>query len=241
MFTRDTIYISQITYTAAFEITIRNILHVSLGSAPKSVKKVARMNKVLKDVMQQRKIQAAEKEARKQAGQRSPRTPGSPARARIGSPAGSPRTPPAVGLNRQSPVRAAGPGDSISTTPHRAHLEPHSLQKNLAKDSDKHLGIPTTPKSDLPNLGPNSKPLPFSPVTPSNSQNQHSQIHTQASLFSQSQPKAQLPVKPTDSATPVPHSTALSSSQPASVHPASVATSSVQASPSDKIEKMDTT
>lgn len=200
------------------------------------------MTKVLKDMMEQRKVQAAEKEARKQAGQRSPRTPGSPARARIGSPAGSPRTPSAAGLNRQSPVRAPGPSDSVSTTPLRAPLEPHGLQKNLAKDSDKHLGIPAMPKSDIPNLGPNSKPMPFSPVTPSNSQSQQSRIHSQASLFSQSQPKeAQFPVKLGDSATPVPHSTAPSSSHPASVHPVSAATSSVQATPSGKIEKMDTT
>lgn len=90
------------------------------GSAPKSQKKEARMDKILKDMMQQRKLQAAEREARKQAAAaRSPRAPSSPGRARIASPAGSPRTP-----NRQSPVRLpVGPSDPISTTPVRGPTE----------------------------------------------------------------------------------------------------------------------
>jgi len=77
-------------------------------------------------MMQQRKLQAAEREARKQAGNsgtKSPRTPGSPRGARIGSPAGSPRTPPSS-ANRQSPVRPPGSGmDGIHTTPLRAPLD----------------------------------------------------------------------------------------------------------------------
>lgn len=88
------------------------------GSAPKSEKKVARMDKVLKDMMYQRKLQAAEKEARKLTLTKSPRTPGSPGRARLGSPAGSPRTP-IYGSSRQSPVRAPGPSESLTTTPVR--------------------------------------------------------------------------------------------------------------------------
>ncbi|XP_053390825.1 uncharacterized protein LOC123534050 [Mercenaria mercenaria] len=85
------------------------------GSVPKSQKKEAKMDKILKDMMQQRKLQAAEREARKLAGNKSPRTPASPGRARISSPAGSPRTP-----NRQSPVRiGANPPDPITTTPVR--------------------------------------------------------------------------------------------------------------------------
>lgn len=90
------------------------------GSAPKSEKKVARMDKVLKDMMHQRKLQAAEKEARKLHLAKSPRAPGSPARARMGSPAGSPRTPPFYSPNRLSPVRMPGPNEGLVTTPVRA-------------------------------------------------------------------------------------------------------------------------
>lgn len=102
------------------------------GSAPKSQKKEAKMDKILKDMMQQRKLQAAEREARKLAGNKSPRTPASPGRARIGSPAGSPRTP-----NRQSPVRiGAGPNDPISSTPVRAPLDtPGSARVTKAEQS----------------------------------------------------------------------------------------------------------
>ncbi|KAL4238504.1 PAXIP1-associated glutamate-rich protein 1 [Mactra antiquata] len=99
------------------------------GSAPKSQKKEARMDKILKDIMQQRKLQAAEREAKKLAGAKSPRTPSSPSRARIGSPAGSPRTP-----NRQSPVRVgAGFNDGITNTPSRIPTEvpmPTRIVKN---------------------------------------------------------------------------------------------------------------
>lgn len=104
------------------------------GSAPKSQKKEARMDKILKDMMQQRKLQAAEREARKLAsGSKSPRTPASPGRARVGSPAGSPRTP-----NRQSPVRiGAAPGDPIGTTPLRPPLE--SVTSSRLPKSDTSL------------------------------------------------------------------------------------------------------
>ena len=152
------------------------------GSAPRSEKKVARMNKVIKDMMQQRKQQAAEKEARKLANVRSPRTPGSPARARIGSPAGSPRTPPASSLNRQSPVRAAGPGDPIVTTPLRA---PVDTSRHLQTHSQDNTAVPMSIKSD----SINSK----SPIQP-HSNNSQEGINTQASVFSQSQPKEEVGV-----------------------------------------------
>ncbi|XP_060605428.1 uncharacterized protein LOC132757945 [Ruditapes philippinarum] len=110
------------------------------GSVPKSQKKEAKMDKILKDMMQQRKLQAAEREARKLAGNKSPRTPASPGRARIGSPAGSPRTP-----NRQSPVRiGAGQSDQITTTPVRppsetfSAIQPGKLDSHNVSNSKIH-------------------------------------------------------------------------------------------------------
>ena len=116
------------------EADIACIFHVS-GSAPKSEKKVARMDKVLKDMMYQRKLQAAEKEARKLALARSPRAPGSPSRARLGSPAGSPRTPPVYGARTQSPVRAPGPTEGLATTPLRAPVTADSVVRTSISET----------------------------------------------------------------------------------------------------------
>ena len=98
-----------LSYPHTYDRYLHSVFSVP-GSAPKPEKKVARMEKVLKDMMYQRKVQAAEREARKLALAKSPRAPGSPGRARIGSPAGSPRTPPSANFtpNRQSPVRMMG-------------------------------------------------------------------------------------------------------------------------------------
>lgn len=171
-----------------------------VGSAPRPDKKVARMSQVIKDMQQQRKQQAAEREARKLANARSPRTPGSPARARIGSPAGSPRTPPASSLNRHSPVRAAGPvGDPITTTPLRAPLDSHHLPSHL-QDNEKP-SVHGAFKSDSLNYGHSKSPMSASSNTShgamnyGNSKSPVSAGHnnaqaadnSQASLFSQSQ------------------------------------------------------
>lgn len=114
------------------------------GSAPKSQKKEAKMDKILKDMMQQRKLQAAEREARKLAGNKSPRTPASPGRARIGSPAGSPRTP-----NRQSPVRVgSAPNDPVTTTPLRAPLHTQSAIHATKLENSYSLSV-TAQKTEM--------------------------------------------------------------------------------------------
>ncbi|KAL3858250.1 hypothetical protein ACJMK2_012847 [Sinanodonta woodiana] len=69
------------------------------GSAPKTPKRVARMDKVLQDIMTQRKLNAAEREARKA---KSTRPGQSPSRGRIRSPASSQQSHSA---NKSTPVR----------------------------------------------------------------------------------------------------------------------------------------
>ncbi|KAK3596547.1 hypothetical protein CHS0354_013231 [Potamilus streckersoni] len=69
------------------------------GSAPKTPKRVARMDKVLQDIMTQRKLNAAEREARKA---KSPRAGQSQSRGRVRSPGSSQQTHPA---NKSTPVR----------------------------------------------------------------------------------------------------------------------------------------
>ena len=101
------------------------------------------MDKILKDMMQQRKLQAAEREARRLAGNKSPRTPASPGRARIGSPAGSPRTP-----NRQSPVRiGAAPSDQITTTPVRPPSDTFTTVHPTKLDTQTNLNAPGNSKT----------------------------------------------------------------------------------------------
>ena len=134
------------------------------------------MDKIFKDVMYQRKLQAAEKEARKLALAKSPRSLGSPARAlgsparapgsparapgspgrmqgspgraRLGSPAGSPRTPPVYSANRQSPVRMMGPGEGLVTTPLRAPISEDTVIRTTISETIKALS-PSTESSGL--------------------------------------------------------------------------------------------
>lgn len=152
------------------------------------------MDKVLKDMMQQRKQQAAERDARKQqaasaatGGAKSPRTPaGSPGRARIGSPAGSPRTPPSAGVNRMSPVRL--PGDPISTTTLRAPPSDNTgLAQNRAVTSEVERNAYF---ADYTNAGssPAYNRAPFTVQSYSN-QTSMENINSQMSVFSQQQPQ----------------------------------------------------
>lgn len=139
------------------------------------------MDKVLQDMMQQRKKQAAEREARKQGSARSPRTPSSPARARVGSPASSPRTPPAASRAR----------DPITTTPLRAPIDtmPQGLSPLAAsRDQDKLQG--GVNKADIPLT---SEALTTSAAV-SNSQNTAVPVSagSQSSVFSQSLPTSVL-------------------------------------------------
>ncbi|XP_052800645.1 probable serine/threonine-protein kinase ndrC isoform X2 [Mya arenaria] len=167
------------------------------GSAPRSQKKVARMDKVLKDMMQQRKLQAAEREARKQAtAAKSPRNPSSPGRARIGSPAGSPRTPPAAGggSNRQSPVRFQGPTDGLQTTPLRPPQETQTTgmlkpSHSVNETSTASVGSPAVKTDMTTSAVPTNQPT-FNNQTTLVSRTQGTDtVNTQQSLFSQSQPQ----------------------------------------------------
>ncbi|KAH3887488.1 uncharacterized protein LOC127844044 isoform X2 [Dreissena polymorpha] len=163
------------------------------GSAPKSQKKVARMDKVLKDMMQQRKQQAAERDARKQAastatgGAKSPRTnSGSPGRARIGSPAGSPRTPPSAGVNRMSPVRL--PGDPITTTPLRAPLPDNTLlAQNRAVTSEVERNANFADSTTAGTLAAYTRVT--STVQSYSNHTSAENMNSQISVFSQQQPQ----------------------------------------------------
>ncbi|WAR03239.1 hypothetical protein MAR_009797, partial [Mya arenaria] len=149
------------------------------------------------DMMQQRKLQAAEREARKQAtAAKSPRNPSSPGRARIGSPAGSPRTPPAAGggSNRQSPVRFQGPTDGLQTTPLRPPQETQTTgmlkpSHSVNETSTASVGSPAVKTDMTTSAVPTNQPT-FNNQTTLVSRTQGTDtVNTQQSLFSQSQPQ----------------------------------------------------